>query len=119
MQRVRVYRSVVLLALLCVSAIVHAQTQVALPGGRYYEGDLEDGEPYGFGSMVYPNGTHYRGQFVNGYREGRGTAVFYDGSRYEGEWRDDTMNGHGVLTLPDGQRYEGVFVNGEWRRPAR
>ena len=53
-------------------ASTHAQIAVTLPGGRTYEGDLEDGEPYGFGIMTYPNGTRYEGEFVSGYREGRG-----------------------------------------------
>ena len=48
-----------LLLALFVIASAQAQTPVTLPGGRIYEGNLEDGEPYGFGTMVYPNGTRY------------------------------------------------------------
>ncbi len=73
-----------LLALFCAIVSAHAQTWVTLPGDRIYQGNLEEGEPYGFGTMVYPNGTHYQGEFVNGYREGRGTAIFSDGIRYQG-----------------------------------
>src|SRR5688572_1721661 len=42
-----------LLALLCATVSAHAQTWVSLPGDRFYQGDLEEGEPYGFGTMVY------------------------------------------------------------------
>src|SRR5688500_15250191 len=122
-----------LLTLLCIIASTHAQTVMTLPGGRIYQGDLEDGEPYGVGTMVYPNGTHYQGEFVAGYREGRGTAIFYDASRYEGEWRNDIPHGRGVYQWPSGERYEGdvvenrrsgrgvmtfrdgTFYDGEWR----
>ena len=98
------------LALLAAFALTHAQAPVALPGGRMYEGALEEGEPYGFGAMVYPNGTYYRGEFVSGYREGRGTAVFSDGTRYEGEWRNDIPHGRGVIEWLTGERYEGEIV---------
>jgi hypothetical protein len=100
----------VLLVLLWTMGSTCAQTPMALSGGRIYQGDLEDGEPYGFGTMVYPNGTRYRGQFVNGYREGRGAAVFYDASRYEGDWRNDIPHGRGVIEWPTGERYEGDIV---------
>ena len=100
-------------------AAAHAQTWVTLPGDRQYQGSLEDGEPYGVGTMVYPNGTRYTGDFIKGSREGRGTAIFFDGTRYEGEWRGDVPHGQGVFTTLDGQRYEGEFVNGEWRDAGR
>jgi hypothetical protein len=103
--------------LLCIIASTHAQTVMTLPGGRLYQGDLEDGEPYGVGTMVYPNGTRYQGEFVAGYREGRGTAVFYDASRYEGEWRNDIPHGRGVYQWPSGERYEGDVVEIAASRP--
>src|SRR5688572_9315986 len=43
-----------LLTLLCIIASTHAQTVMTLPGDRIYQGSLEDGEPYGAGTMVYP-----------------------------------------------------------------
>ena len=79
-----------LLALVLVLAPAQSQTSVALPGGRVYAGDLEDGEPYVSG--LWCSKRHrYQGEFVNGYaRARRRVSTTRPG---EGEWRNDIPHG--------------------------
>lgn len=44
------------------------------------EGDSnENGQPHGYGEIIYFNGDRYKGQFVNGSLQGNGTMMFAKG----------------------------------------
>ena len=101
-----------------------------------YVGDIENGEPNGFGVTIgYPdsgdwyvgewkdgelNGkgkltTHYEGEYIgdwkDGIKHGQGTYKYYYGEeKYEGEWKDGEWNGQGTWTM------KGMKKVGEWRK---
>ena len=51
----------------------------------HYMGEWKDGEPHGFGEMIFNNGTYYRGPFSKGNPDGdEGYFVFTDGSYKRG-----------------------------------
>ena len=49
----------------------------------------------------------YDGQIENGEPNGIGTISHQDGTNYEGKWKDSKYNGQGTYTLPNGEIYEG------------
>jgi len=82
------------------------------PDGRRYEGQFENNEITGRGTLTFPNGTTYTGQFKNGAFEGEGMLVFSDGRKYTGQFRKNKITGKGTLVFPDGAQYVGHFKKG-------
>ena len=88
--------------LMCVATIVlslshslsFAQLEdfVLLENGNLYRGEMLNGEPTGYGSMIVP---------------GNPTSMFY-----EGNWKDGIRSGLGKNSLSDGRIYEGLWENG-------
>ena len=66
-----------------------------LSDGSTYSGELDGGEPHGYGDLVYPDGNYYEGEFRHGERSGYGFATL-DNDSYRGEWEDDRMTGFGT-----------------------
>ncbi len=68
-------------------------------GTDEYEGNFQDGEFHGYGTLTrlvsFNHRSYYDGQWRNGVRHGRGT--YWDGraNLYIGEWRDDLRHGQG------------------------
>lgn len=64
------------------------------PDGSVYEGEFKDGEPHGYGKMVYCDTTikfmnqakQHEGEYKKGVPHGQGKVVFYEGGVYEGEF---------------------------------
>ena len=48
----------------------------------FWEGEIENKLPNGFGTYTHTNGTTYVGQYVDGLREGNGTWTLFDGSKF-------------------------------------
>ena len=102
-----------------------------------YDGEWNDGEMNGDGTMTWPNGQKYVGHFNNGKLDGKGTMTWPDGRtylgdfkqdhlegkgtmtwanerrRYVGDFHDDKMHGKGTLTFADGRMYVGDFEGGK------
>ena len=57
---------------------------------KFWEGEIVNKLPNGFGTYAHRNGSNYVGQYVDGLREGQGTWTLYDGSRFVGIWKDNT-----------------------------
>lgn len=73
--------------------------------GGIYTGQVKNGVPHGYGSMVYhlssrspgsaPRGERrYEGEWQDGKREGEGTMIYPDGTIRQGIWKDDVFAGH-------------------------
>jgi len=83
-----------------------------LDGTAFYEGDLRNGLPYGYGKITHSDGTVVEGTFnKEGKLEGKGTIAFGDGCRFEGFF--NTGGGRhyhiGIMSYADGSRNEGFF----------
>ena len=77
----------------------------------FWEGEIENKLPNGFGTYTHTNGTTYVGQYVDGLREGQGTWTLYDGSKFVGIWKDNRRwNGK---TFDEEGKGIGEYVNGE------
>lgn len=78
-----------------------------------YTGDLRNGEPHGYGTLVYSRGRQssafsevflpdaermqkYEGQWQNGYKHGNGKMIYRDGTVIEGRWE------YGRYVRPEG-----------------
>jgi hypothetical protein len=46
-------------------------TKLRYPDGRVYTGEIRDGKPHGYGTMVYPNGNTMTGNWADGAYFGR------------------------------------------------
>jgi len=81
---------------------------------RRYQGDWAGGRFHGSGIMVYSHsGDVYTGHYENDLMHGIGTYTWKDGRVYKGEFVDDVREGHGVYTWPDGSSHEGNFIDGQ------
>ena len=47
-----------------------------LSDGSTYSGELDGGEPHGYGDLVYPDGNYYEGEFRHGERSGTGSLLW-------------------------------------------
>lgn len=82
------------------------------PDGTRYYGSVKQGLPVdGRAVMLFPSGNRYDGEFQNGQRNGCGTLTFSNGRSYMGQFKDDQFDGQGVWTLETGDRYIGSFAN--------
>ena len=77
----------------------------------YYEGEIKDGKPYGFGTYRWNNGDVYTGEYVKGIRHGKGKFVYANGNYYDGDWVDGKYHGHGIYHWNDGDQFEGEWQN--------
>jgi len=80
--------------------------------GDYYEGEVKDGKPNGFGTRYIDFKPQYRGYFYNGLAYGFGTSYTEEGHvLYEGMFEDDCFSGEGIVYYPNKQKMlEGVFA---------
>ena len=61
-------------------------------GKGMYEGQLQNGEYWGFGRQIFQHGHYYIGWFVNGQKQGYGRHVMNDGRVTEGMWNENRIN---------------------------
>jgi len=88
-------------------SVIIQQGTIEHEGGTY-TGDLKNGVPHGFGTIIYP--------------PRKGTLSFHDnlvstkerGQQYEGHWQNGYMHGTGKMTLSDGSIVEGYWENGNY-----
>ena len=81
------------------------------PTDKFWEGEIENKLPNGFGSYTHTDGTTYVGQYKDGLREGQGTWTLYDGSKSVGIWKDNRRwkgksydeEGKGIGEYEDGE----------------
>ena len=55
----------------------------------FWEGEIENNLPNGFGTYTHTKGTIYVGQYKDGIREGKGTWTLNDGSKFVGILKDN------------------------------
>ncbi len=80
-------------------------------GEWVYEGQWQDGQEHGNGTLTRANGSQYAGDFENGDRSGKGTATYTDGSSYEGQWKNNIYHGQGIMKYANGDVYSGSWEN--------
>jgi hypothetical protein len=78
--------------------------------GWVYFGQMEGGNPHGYGTMTMADGHKYVGEWKNDKRDGNGTYTFASGQKYVGEYKDGVKNGQGTHTFADGT----IAHSGEW-----
>lgn len=76
-----------------------------------YVGELQNGEPNGYGVYTYENGDQYTGFWKNGQKDGPGTLCYASGAVYIGQWVNDKMQGMGYDSSP-GQVFFGEWADG-------
>ena len=81
------------------------------PPDKFWEGEIENNLPNGFGIYTYTNGTIYVGQYVDGLREGNGTWTLFNGKEFVGIWKDN-RRWNGTSFDEEGKEI-GKYVNGE------
>lgn len=77
--------------------------RIKYPNGNIYDGDIDENRvPYGEGTMIYPphansvNGDVYEGNWENGQRSGRGTMTYANGEVWVGIWQNGRKIGRGM-----------------------
>ncbi len=76
-----------------------------------YNGDIVNGKPHGYGTMLFRNGNKYTGEWYEGNMHGKGTYYYKDGIVYEGSFQNGKRSGRGTLTYPTGDYYEGMWAD--------
>lgn len=77
-----------------------------------YEGNWEDDQKNGEGTLIYKDGSKYKGNFKNNQFNGQGKIESNDGFYYSGEFLNNQMDGKGFLKGSNGHIYNGDFKNG-------
>ncbi|MGF0008566.1 MORN repeat-containing protein [Eubacteriales bacterium SGI.150] len=78
--------------------------------GSLYNGDWENNQMKGVGTLKNPSEGEYSGSFLNSQKNGFGTYIWSDQTVYRGEWKNDQMWGQGEYQTSDGVRYSGTFM---------
>ena len=58
---------------------------------KLYEGEFQNGEFYGMGSLSFATGERFNGKFINGKIEGEGTFYKADGDIIMGVWENNNL----------------------------
>ena len=107
----------------------HGRGVFKFPGGGAYDGEWNDNQMDGFGSLYYKNGKlayqgsfsmnkfHGKGEIYNEHVETLFVAFDYQNLdkvgnywfKYEGEFTQDSKGPFGVLYLSNGESYQGEF----------
>jgi len=66
--------------------------------GGVYTGELRNGMPHGYGTLVYPQ------QILPG-------KIQHGDRKYEGEWKDGRKHGEGTMSYPEGMVRKGIWEN--------
>ena len=61
--------------------------------GSWYEGDVKNGLPNGYGTLQYANGEKYEGEMRNNEFYGYGTFWYKDKTWYKGQFKDGQITG--------------------------
>jgi len=85
--------------------------------GRFYHGDIRNGQPTGSGKIVFPafpkllqgGPMEYVGEVDGGLPNGQGRMTYPNGMIYEGSFVMGKREGQARFTWPDGWVYEGEF----------
>ena len=81
------------------------------PPDKYWDGEIENKLPNGFGTYTHTNRTIFVGQYVDGLRGGQCTWTLYNGSKFVGIWKDNRRwNGK---TFDEEGKEVGEYVDGE------
>ena len=72
----------------------------------YYEGELSEGIPHGYGTFTFKNDELLQETTKNIGVQGEGKM------QYVGYWSKGVMHGKGTITYPNGDKYIGQYVNG-------
>ena len=91
-----------------VEQIIHS-----FPDGSHYEGEAQQGEPHGQGTLTWPDGARYTGTFQAGQRTGYGLFTWPSGNYFEGEFKQGQRDGQGTFTWTNGARYVGAYRQGK------
>jgi hypothetical protein len=82
-----------------------------------FEGDLIDGQKWGFGKLVWKDGCSYEGQFERDRMHGFGKMKFRNVElenqlvKYEGDFFEDDLAGNGSVFLQNGDICSGTIEN--------
>lgn len=88
--------------------------EIIYSDGTVYIGDLREGQPYGFGILVFANRDAHIGTFENGLAEGQGAYVYLNnGDCYHGQFHNHKLNGIATLVIgKNGSTYHNVYKDG-------
>ena len=79
-----------------------------------YDGDTEDGQRHGWGTLRYTNGSIYQGEWLKGSRHGKGTYTSSSGTIYEGTFVNNKLVGVVKYMYTNGNYYVGTVENGRY-----
>mmetsp|Transcript_3775 Transcript_3775/g.5702 ORF Transcript_3775/g.5702 Transcript_3775/m.5702 type:complete len:141 (+) Transcript_3775:398-820(+) len=82
--------------------------------GKVYEGEFQNNNMEGRGTLTWPDQSRYEGDFFQGRMEGKGTKFFANGNKYIGDWKADNQHGSGVLyNVKDQTKRQGKWLSGK------
>ena len=79
-----------------------------------YSGQMRNDTSEGFvrhgqGQQVWPDGSRYEGDWQDGQANGYGTLHYNNGDIFVGNFKDDKLNGYGELKYANGDLYKGYW----------
>lgn len=90
---------------------LHGKGTMRRMDGDLYEGSFAHDNPNGFG-VAHTRSGKYEGEWKAGKREGKGKMEFVLGGTYEGEWKDNRFHGLGTARYISGREVTAQFVEG-------
>ena len=88
-----------------------SETESDNPPDKFWEGEIDNKLPNGFGTYTHTNGTTYVGQYKEGLRQSQGTWTLFNGKVFVGIWKDN-RRWKGKSFDEEGKEI-GEYVNGE------
>ena len=84
-------------------------TEIKMPNGDVYVGEVKDNKKHGVGTYYYANGNRYEGHFLNDKMQGNGIFYWKDGTRDEGNFVNGMLHGKATRYLPSGESFVGTW----------
>ena len=81
------------------------EKQIFWPNDNKYEGEILNGLPHGYGTLVYNTGITYVGEFQEGKYHGQGTLTIPNEGMYVGEFKDGLFDGSGTFYYCEGTNF--------------
>ena len=93
--------------------LVKENNKINYSSGYFYEGEIINNKPNGYGKLVKNGSIIYEGMWKNNNRDGKGKEIYSDKSICDGEWSNNIFIKGKIIYAQSTITYEGSLTNNQ------